>query len=476
MPERRPKRRALVTSRAVVALSITALGLTAACGRSSSDNGGGGGGGGNSTAPTTSASASASGGGSAAGDFGTLKGICGPGTAKTASAKGVTADTIRIGTTGDPGAAAAPGLEQEFFDTADAFSKWCNAAGGINGRKIVVDKWDAKLFNVGQAFTNACQKDFMIVGNGNAFDDAGVKPREACKQGDIFAYTVGPATATSKYQVSVAPSNPEQYPYGPLRLLLEAYPQAKTAGVGIGSSTLASLVPQGLRIQQSLKDSGIKNTVLQAQPPAVDNYRPYMEQLKGAGVLGYDQINGQDITVLYQAMKNVGWNPAFALYSVQYYLQNNVEAAKQLGTFPDSFVGFSHLAFEMDPTQYPVIKQVKDILNASISKPRFTDFTASSMSAWALFAKEATACGDNLTMDCVIGKAEAETDWTAGGLYSPQRLSTVNPQISKCWLLIKLSTSGWAYDAKDTAPTAGDGPYNCDPKNVTAVKSYQTSS
>jgi len=64
-------------------------------------------------------------------------------------------------------------LEQEFFDTADAFSKWCNAAGGINGRKIVVDKWDAKLFNVGQAFTNACQKDFMLVGNGNAFDDAG---------------------------------------------------------------------------------------------------------------------------------------------------------------------------------------------------------------------------------------------------------------------------------------------------------------
>ncbi len=29
--------------------------------------------------------------------------------------------------------------------TADAFSKWCNAAGGINGRKIVVDKWDATL-------------------------------------------------------------------------------------------------------------------------------------------------------------------------------------------------------------------------------------------------------------------------------------------------------------------------------------------
>jgi hypothetical protein len=407
------------------------------------------------------------------GDFGTLKGICGPGDAKGATAKGVTDTSIRIGVTADPGAAAAPGLEQEFFDTADAFSKWCNAAGGISGRKIIVDKWDAKLFNVGQAFTDACQKDFMVVGNGNAFDDAGVKPREACKLGDIYSYTVGPATATSKYQVSVVPSNPNQYPYGPLRLLTEAYPASKTGGVGIGSSVLASLVPQGRRIQESLQQNHIKVTALQQQPVAVDNYRPYMEQFKGGGSVGYDQINGQDISTIVQAMKNVGWNPQFALYSVQYYLDANVQAAKSLGSFPPTYVGFSHLAFEMDNSKYPVLGQIKSILNDAVSKPRFTDFTASSMSAWALFAKEATACGSNLTMECVIGKASAETNWDAGGLYAPASLDPVHPQVNKCWLLINLTTSGWQYDQKVTNPT--EGPYNCDPKNVTAVKSYQTS-
>jgi hypothetical protein len=452
-----------------VLIVVAALGL-AACGRSSNTPTGG-----TSSAPagSTSASAATSTAAAGKGDFGTLKGICGPGNAKGATAKGVTDTTIRIGTTGDPGAAAAPGLEQEFFDTADAFSKWCNAAGGINGRKIEVDKWDAKLFNVGQAFTNACQKDFMVVGNGNAFDDAGVKPREACKQGDIFAYTVGPATATSKYQVSVVPSNPMQYPYGPLRLLTEAYPAAKTGGVGIGSSTLASLIPQGKRIQESLQQNNIKVTALQQQPVAVDNYRPYMEQFKNAGTVGYDQINGQDITTIYQAAKNIGWNPAFVLYSVQYYLDANVQAAKALGTFPNTYIGFSHLAFEMDNSKYPVLGQIKSILNASISKPRFTDFTASSMSAWALFAKEATACGSNLTMECVIGKASAEKNWDAGGLYAPASLDPVHPQVNKCWLLINLTTSGWQYDQKVTDPT--DGPFNCDPKNVTAVKSYQTS-
>ncbi|HEX4018067.1 MAG TPA: ABC transporter substrate-binding protein [Frankiaceae bacterium] len=464
----RPRRSAVKKSGTVL-IVVAALGL-AACGRSSNTPTGG-----TSSAPagSTSASAATSTAAAGKGDFGTLKGICGPGNAKGATAKGVTDTTIRIGTTGDPGAAAAPGLEQEFFDTADAFSKWCNAAGGINGRKIEVDKWDAKLFNVGQAFTNACQKDFMVVGNGNAFDDAGVKPREACKQGDIFAYTVGPATATSKYQVSVVPSNPMQYPYGPLRLLTEAYPAAKTGGVGIGSSTLASLIPQGKRIQESLQQNNIKVTALQQQPVAVDNYRPYMEQFKNAGTVGYDQINGQDITTIYQAAKNIGWNPAFVLYSVQYYLDANVQAAKALGTFPNTYIGFSHLAFEMDNSKYPVLGQIKSILNASISKPRFTDFTASSMSAWALFAKEATACGSNLTMECVIGKASAEKNWDAGGLYAPASLDPVHPQVNKCWLLINLTTSGWQYDQKVTDPT--DGPFNCDPKNVTAVKSYQTS-
>jgi hypothetical protein len=448
----------------VVLVAVTSLGLVAACGRSSS-----GGGASQPTAGSGGASATAS--AAAKGDFGTLKAICGPGTAKGATERGVTDTSIRIGTTGDPGAAAAPGLEQEFFDTADAFSKWCNAAGGINGRKIVVDKWDAKLFNVGQAFTNACQKDFMLVGNGNAFDSAGVKPRLGCNMGDIYAYTVSPEAAKAALQVSVVPSNPEQYPYGPLRLLVAAYPDSKK-GVGIGSSTLASLIPLGKRIQESLVKNGVKVTTVQQQPPQVDNYRPYVEELKQDGTIGFDTINGQDITPIYQAMKNVGYSPQFALLSVQYYLQAQVEAAKALGTFTPSYVGFSHLPFELAGPDYPVLTQIKDILNASVSNPRYTDFTASSFSAWALWAKEATACGSTLTSKCVLDKAAAETQWDGGGLYAATNLDPVHPQVNQCWLTIKLTTDGWVYDKKVTAPNKG--PYNCDPKNVVAVQSYQS--
>ena len=235
-----------------------------------------------------------------------------------------------------------------------------------------------------------------------------MKPREGCKLGDIYSYTVSPEAAKGALQVSVNPSNPTQYPYGPLRLLIDAYPQSKS-GIGIGSSNLASLIPQGKRIQQSLQDNGIKVSALQEQPPSVPNYRPYVEQLKQNGAVGFDTINGQDITPIVQAMKNTGYNPAFILYSVQYYLDANVQAAKALGTFPNQYIGFSHLAFEMDPKTFPVLGQVKSILSDAVGKPRFTDFTASSFSAWALWAKEATACGNNLTQECVLQKAAAET-------------------------------------------------------------------
>ena len=195
-------------------LSLTAVAVLTvplvlvACGRSSKSGG--------STTPTSSASSGAPASSAAASTrratSARQKAICGKGKPGTTTARGLTASEIRIGVTADPGAAVAPGLEQEFFDTAEGFAKWCNDAGGINGRQIVIDKWDAKLFNVGQVITSACQKDFMLVGNGNALDATGVKVRLGCKLGQIPAYVVSPqATVAGLAGAALAePVRPDQ--------------------------------------------------------------------------------------------------------------------------------------------------------------------------------------------------------------------------------------------------------------------------
>ena len=114
------------------------------------------------------------------GDFGNLKGVCGPGQSKGSTDLGVS-DVIRVGTMADPGNTVSPGLDQELFDTADAFVGWCNAAGGIDGRKLQLDKWDAKLFEVPARMIEACAVDFALIGNGEGLDSSGVEQRTKCK-------------------------------------------------------------------------------------------------------------------------------------------------------------------------------------------------------------------------------------------------------------------------------------------------------
>ena len=98
----------------------------------------------------------------------------------------------------DPGASVAPGLGGDFFDVATSFVKWCNDAGGINGRKIELTNYDAKYFNVAQQMIDACQSEFMLVGNGNPADAPGVKPRLKCNLGELPAYSVSPEAVASR--------------------------------------------------------------------------------------------------------------------------------------------------------------------------------------------------------------------------------------------------------------------------------------
>ena len=102
--------------------------------------------------------------------------ICEPGPGGASSVRGVGAKTINIAVFNDAANTIEPGLEAEFLQQATAFADWCNAAGGINGRHIVIDNRDAALFNAAQQATAACQSDFMAVGGGMALDQPSVHP------------------------------------------------------------------------------------------------------------------------------------------------------------------------------------------------------------------------------------------------------------------------------------------------------------
>jgi hypothetical protein len=86
------------------------------------------------------------------------------------------------------------------------------------------------------------------------------------------------------------------------------------------------------------------------------------------------------------------------------------------------------------------------------------------LSSWLLFAQAATACGSELTADCLLTEAAAPEEWTGGGLHARQTPGTGEP--SPCYLIIGLDEDGFFYNEEATAPTDGDGVYNCDEENV----------
>ena len=92
--------------------------------------------------------------------------VCGAGPGGASSVRGISNKAIHIAVFTDAGNTVQPGLDVEFPQFAKAFAKWCDAAGGIDGRQIVIDTEDAALFNAAQVTNQACQQDFMSVGGG----------------------------------------------------------------------------------------------------------------------------------------------------------------------------------------------------------------------------------------------------------------------------------------------------------------------
>src|ERR1700677_3188854 len=163
--------------------------------------------------------------------------ICEPGTGGASSVRGVGPKTIHIAVFNDAANTVDPGLEVEFVQQATAFADWCNASGGINGRKIMIDNRDAALFNAAQQAEAACQSDFMAVGGGMALDQPAVPIREQCGLGQISGYVVSNASDLASLQVDPSGINSDSVSSGWFGALAKAYPQAvKKAGMG-GSDT-----------------------------------------------------------------------------------------------------------------------------------------------------------------------------------------------------------------------------------------------
>ncbi len=156
----------------------------------------------------------------------------------------------------------------ELIDAAKVFTSWCNANGGINGRKIVADTRDTKLLQVDQQMQASCDQDFALVGGGAAFDALGVADRLKCLLPDFPAQVVQAQNVGSDLQLNQT-SGTHYFRYAGYYhwLLKEAYPDSASAvGTIIGDSPITKDVGEQTR-KESRARAGPWSTTTSTRPP-----------------------------------------------------------------------------------------------------------------------------------------------------------------------------------------------------------------
>jgi ABC-type branched-subunit amino acid transport system substrate-binding protein len=390
----------------------------------------------------------------ASGDFGELKSVCHSGTSTSAPAQGVTATEIKVATFSDIGFTRIP----EFVDAAKVFTSWCNAAGGINGRKLVSETRNTNLMEVRQRMLESCKTDFALVGGGAAFDGMGVKDRLSCVLPDFPGQVVQAENIGSDLQVSIGGENDAYEPYqGYYKWLFEAYPDSKGA-VGVINGDTPITKSLSARTREGVAALGGKIVYDTLYPiQGLSDWSPYALAIKNKGVKGL-QFYGQyqQLATLEQALTNINYKLDWIDANSNAYGPAFIRLLGKSASFQNNVVDLSGFAPLESSSTLPAVKQLLDLYAKYAPAEQVTFPTVRAFSAWLLFAKAAGSCGDALTRKCVYDAAKQEKSWTGGGLQAPVDLSTAGAP--KCNNFEQATATGWK--PADFKPDTG--PYRCD--------------
>ncbi len=452
--------------RLVVVLAALVL-VAGACSSRGEDSSGSSDTGGGST-DTTAASGDATG-----VTFGDVESPCGEGSGDNAEptgppeeTQGISADSIAVGTIADPGFTARPGLNQEIFDAGEAFVKWCNDQGGINGRELNLTQYDAAFTEYQTQMQEACGQEFAIVGDGAVQDNLWATTGVECDLIDVAGFSVTPEKAghagddpVESRSVQPVPNPSDQYPVGGVQILKEENPEA-FEHVGMLYGDFQTTITQFERGKEAYEALGADIVFEQAYNPAGEaNWAPFATALKNADVQWLNFVGeGANLALLQQAMSEIDYSPEITLQDANFYDPEYLEAAGSVadGTFVrNSFVPFEEAADNKATQDYI------DMVDAVGGKVALLG--AQSVSGWLLFAQSAKECDDNgdLTRTCVLETAASVDDWTGDGLHAPGDPSTNSG--TECVVLLQVQDGEFARYSPDEG-------FDCNPDYVVALE------
>lgn len=370
--------------------------------------------------------------------FGDMAWPCGPGDASGATDQGVTDDSILIGGGDDRGFAASLGLNKAQTDAIQALVEKCNELGGINGRQIEVEPYDAKLFEVASVMLDACDRMFMLVGEGFAVDGFGEETRVQCDLAHVPAWTVSAAAAHGPRMVQPVPNPADRLPIGLAVYLAETFPDAIgesatmfgnfAATIETKDKVLAAYPPLGFVFKENLEYN----------VNGEDDWTPFVLALKEAGIK-HVYFTGSCLPN-YQAFRAAA---AVNNYEALYSHDANFYDATCIGVNDDGVMDNSYVRVAYVPLEErDVVKAVDDY--ATLLEAWGGEVSALGMqttSAFMLWATAASACGSELTRECVLEEVANGGSWTGGGLHAPtEPAANESPD---CGIVLRMSGTSY---------------------------------
>ena len=439
-----------VSIRTFAAIAVTAL-AAAGCSRAATSTSPPA----SNSASSASASSSSAAPATAASSFGSLSSVCHGGSASGSTDQGVTPSQVTVGVLTDVGFTKDPELET----TAKVFTSWCNAAGGINGRKLVADIHDTQMMNVVGAMAKACASDFVLAGGSAALDGLAVTTRLKCLLPDFDAQVVMPQNNGSALQIYPIPWSHTYSVYGGYYdwLLNKQYPASKNA-VGILSGASVITQVDDALVAQTVSGVGGKVIYNGSFPPTgATDWTPYAEAIKNKGVKGftfYGEI--QQLAALEQALDNIGYKLDWIDANTNAYGGEFLQVAGKALSEQHNYADLPGIYPLEKAASNPATEQLVKLFAQYAPGQQVTLQDVQAWSAWMIFAVSAESCGANLTRKCIYEAALKQTNWTGGGLTAADNLASQNA-VPSCYNIEEATASGWQPAPFDP----NNGAYRC---------------
>jgi hypothetical protein len=396
--------------------------------------------------------------------FGDAPWPCGPGSGANkddGSTPGVTAKSIAIADGDDAGYAGSPGLNQQMTDAMKAMIAKCNELGGINGRIITGNYYDAALFNVGPAIQGACDdKNFFLVGEGWAFDSNQEEIRLGCGLPAVPSYATSAAFAHGKDVFAPTPSPADEQTAGHLVQMAKLFPDAVKSAVTLVGAFTATQESRDRVVAAAVQFGWeFKSTTIEYNPVGEADWTPFVKQIQAAGakIVYWSGTCLPNLQLFMQSAKANGLDVP-VLTEANHY-EAGCAAANGDGAMNNVYVRMGQVPYE-EAADSKATQDYLDLLKASGGK--ISGLGESATSAFLLWAGAASACGDTLTRECTIANLKNVHDWTGHGMFAPSDPGANHPQA--CSALLKLDGTKYVR-VTPTKPAS----YDCDPSWIAKV-------